>query len=94
MTKKSIAIRFLPVLALLIAALAFGQQSTRAEHMEGPDRVYFPQTGHYLSDGFLEYWRHNGDVPIFGYPITGEIEEDGTTVQYFERAVFEWRPRG
>jgi hypothetical protein len=29
---------------------------------------------------------------IFGYPITEEMEEGGITVQYFERARFEWRP--
>jgi hypothetical protein len=58
----------------------------------GPDRVYFPQTGHYLSYGFLDYWRSHGDIPIFGYPITDEINDPATglTIQYFERAVFEW----
>ena len=28
----------------------------------------------------------------FGYPITEEFEEGGYTVQYFERARFEWHP--
>ena len=58
----------------------------------GPDRVYFPQTGHYLSYGFLDYWRAHGSIQIFGYPITDEISDPSTglTIQYFERAVFEW----
>ena len=29
---------------------------------------------------------------MFGYPISGEITENGRTVQYFERARFEWHP--
>jgi hypothetical protein len=56
----------------------------------GPDRVYFPQTGHHLGDEFLNHWRDNGDLHVFGYPLTGEFDEDGLTVQYFERAVFEY----
>jgi lipoprotein-anchoring transpeptidase ErfK/SrfK len=56
----------------------------------GPSRVYFPQTGHYLSYAFLDYWHSNGGLPIFGYPITEELNQNGLTVQYFERAVFEY----
>lgn len=58
---------------------------------------YFPETGQYLSGGFRAYWERFGGLPIFGYPLTGEITEpceDGQlrTVQYFERAIFEWHP--
>jgi hypothetical protein len=66
--------------------------SAFANHDVGPTRVYFPQTGHHLSMGFLDYWRHNGGLYIYGYPLTEEISEDGRAVQYFERAVFEWHP--
>jgi len=31
-------------------------------------------------------------VAVFGYPLTEEIQEDGRTVQYFERSVFEYWP--
>lgn len=58
----------------------------------GPDRVYFPQTGHYLSYGFLDYWRAEGGIAVFGYPITEELSQNGMTVQYFQRAVFEYHP--
>ena len=58
----------------------------------GPDKVYFPQTGHHLGNDFLDYWRNNGGIFRFGYPLTEEIAEDGRTVQYFERAVFEHHP--
>ena len=61
-------------------------------------RLYFPETGHSLSGAFLTYWRENGGLPIFGYPLTEEFTEisstDGKpyTVQYFERNRFEYHP--
>jgi hypothetical protein len=56
--------------------------------------VFFPHTGHHLSNraGFLDFWRANGQVVVFGYPITEEIVENGRIVQYFERARFEFHP--
>ena len=56
---------------------------------------YFPETGHFVGHGFWRFWVENGGLPIFGYPLTEEVREvceDGVerTVQYFERAVFEW----
>ncbi|NTU78962.1 MAG: L,D-transpeptidase [Chloroflexales bacterium] len=56
--------------------------------------VYFPQTGHHLSNrsGFLNFWRSNGQVLVFGYPLTEEMVEGGRIVQYFERARFEYHP--
>ncbi len=60
--------------------------------------TYFPQTGHTLSGGFRGYWQGRGGLSIFGYPLTEEFLErnpdDGNfyTVQYFERARFEWHP--
>jgi hypothetical protein len=53
-------------------------------------RVYFPETGHTLGEGFLGYWQTNGGLRQFGYPISEEMAEDGLTVQYFERARFEY----
>ncbi|MBF6613379.1 MAG: M23 family metallopeptidase [Chloroflexi bacterium] len=53
-------------------------------------RVYFPQTGHTISNGFLNYWKANGSLATFGYPLSEEMGEDGLTVQYFERARFEY----
>jgi hypothetical protein len=78
------------VLVSMISALS--PQSAEASHDVGPDRVYFPQTGQYLGHAFLDYWRHNGAIHVFGYPITSEFNQDGMTVQYFERAIFEWHP--
>lgn len=56
--------------------------------------VYFAETGHHLSNrtGFLDFWRANGQVLIFGYPVTEEIVERGRIVQYFERGRLEYNP--
>jgi spore germination protein len=62
------------------------------------DRVYFSETGHTLAYGFLDYWRANGGLARFGYPRTEEFTEydpmvgRSYTVQYFERARFEYHP--
>jgi spore germination protein len=62
------------------------------------DRIYFPETGHTIAYGFLEYWRNNGGLARFGYPRTEEFTEfdpmvgQSYTVQYFERARFEYHP--
>lgn len=64
----------------------------------GPNHRYFPETGHSLGFAFLGYWNRNGGLAQFGYPISEEIREvsptDGKeyTVQYFERARFEYHP--
>jgi hypothetical protein len=53
---------------------------------------YFPQTDHSVSGRLLEYWQQNGGLDVFGYPLTDELTEAGRTVQYFERARFEYAP--
>jgi hypothetical protein len=58
----------------------------------------FTETGKTVKGKFLHYWLLNGGLPQQGFPISEEMEEvsetDGKayTVQYFERAVFEWHP--
>jgi acetyl esterase/lipase len=58
----------------------------------------FPETGKTVRGTFMRYWSLNGGLAQFGYPISDEIQEasetDGKTytVQYFERAVFEYHP--
>lgn len=62
------------------------------------NRLYFSATGHSLNYGFKTYWEQNGGLAQFGYPISEEFSEvnpaDGKTytVQYFERARFEYHP--
>jgi hypothetical protein len=62
-----------------------------------PGTRYFANTGHNLGGSFERYWEANGGLPQFGYPITDEFKEqleDGKTytVQYTERARFEYHP--
>ena len=54
---------------------------------------YFPQTGHSVHFAFLKFFRENGGIYIFGYPVTQEVVEDGRIVQYFQRARFEYHPQ-
>lgn len=59
---------------------------------------YFSETGHTLGGVFRQYWEANGGLAIYGLPLTEEVQEisviDGKpyTVQYFERARFEYHP--
>jgi outer membrane protein assembly factor BamB len=65
---------------------------------EEPGSVLFPETGKRVGGQFLQYWQSHGGLLQQGYPISDEFTEtsdlDGKqyTVQYFERAVFEYHP--
>lgn len=62
------------------------------------NRSFYPETGHFLGYGFRYYWERNGGLAQFGYPLTEEFREVNPadnkeyTVQYFERARFEYHP--
>ena len=72
----------------------------------GPGCAYFAATGHTVCGGFLGYWQSHGlefgdpgitareSLALFGYPLSEEFTDPATglTVQYFERARFEWHP--
>jgi hypothetical protein len=88
MSRALLALVF--VFASIVSAIP--PQPAAASHDQGPNRVYFSQTGQYLGHAFLDYWRHNGAIHVFGYPISSEFTQNGMTVQYFERAIFEWHP--
>ena len=73
-------------------AVATGPLPTdRAQPGDPAVSDFFPQTGHNISHGFRAYWKENGDVGVFGYPLTDEFVENGVTVQYFERVRLEYR---
>ena len=62
-----------------------------------PGMTHFAVTGHNVGPRFMAYWRANGGLEQFGYPLTEPFDqrlEDGKTytVQYFERARFELHP--
>jgi hypothetical protein len=59
--------------------------------------VLIPETGKWLGGAFRQRWERNGGLFVNGYPISDEFQEraaDGKTytVQYFERARFEFHP--
>jgi len=75
-------------------ALARRLGATSASALPVVQNMFFSPTNHHVSDraGFLRFWRANGGVLIFGYPISEEIVENGRIVQYFEHARFEYHP--
>jgi hypothetical protein len=56
----------------------------------------FPETGHQVCGRLLSYWRENGGLPVFGYPIgpqqTVTIEGRPYQAQEFERNRLELHP--
>lgn len=63
----------------------------RAQPLDPSVADYFEQTGHNVRHGFRDFWRDNGGVAQFGYPLTEEFVEGGVDVQYFERARLEYQ---
>lgn len=64
---------------------------------DSADRRYIAETQHIIKFGFKEVWETRGAEQIFGYPISEEVQEvleNGRwhTVQYFEKARFEYWP--
>src|SRR3954453_10309606 len=92
-------VRFLPSLAagavLAPLLLAPGAQSAQAQQ---PSCRTFPETGKTVCGKFLTFWDTHGGLAQQGYPISeafqevSELDNKPYTVQYFERAVFEWHP--
>ncbi|MDB5081292.1 MAG: hypothetical protein JWP00_3216 [Chloroflexi bacterium] len=62
------------------------------------DRFYFRETKHTLEGGFKAYWEKWGGLPVYGFPVSEPFTElnpadnKAYTVQYFERARFEYHP--
>ncbi len=53
------------------------------------DTLYFKDTGFYVLAPFAAYWAQNGGLAIFGLPISAATDQNGRTIQWFERARFE-----
>ena len=93
MNKKRL-ISMLAILAILLPALA---PASRVSYAADDSRT-FPETGKTVSGTFLDYWNTHGGLAQQGFPISEEMDEESDTdgktytVQYFERAVFEYHP--
>ncbi len=84
----------LGVMAGRLGAEILAAQGTPWESLEPaaqtpPGCRYFAETRHTLCEPFLSYWKRNGGLERFGYPISQpQSESVGNwkgTVQYFER---------
>ncbi|HYO50783.1 MAG TPA: prolyl oligopeptidase family serine peptidase [Chloroflexia bacterium] len=93
---------YIMALSLLLAVTFSGgvanQQANAAATPKSAVRLSggekcFKDTGKCMHGIFLGYWQDKGGLAQFGYPITDELTEEGRTVQYTERARFEWHPQ-
>lgn len=86
---------------LLAVGYAAGVSSTitgKAGPLAQNNCQSFPETKQTVCGRFLKYWQEHGGLAQQGFPISGEFQEKSDlngqtyTVQYFERAVFEFHP--
>ncbi len=76
----------------------YGSAGAPDQHPSTDNPRRFPETGQTIGGLFRTYWEAHGGLAQQGYPISNEFTEvsalDGQsrTVQYFQRAVFEYHP--
>lgn len=81
--------------ALLGIVLLAGGLVPAALLAQGGERC-FAETGYCIDGRIREYWEQNGGLPVFGFPITAQMEEfiegQPRQVQWFERNRMELHP--
>lgn len=77
---------------LAITALSLLLVAAPAWRASAQTQSCFPETGQCVSGPFLTFWQNNGGLPVFGFPLSTTSQENGRTVQYFERQRFELHP--
>jgi hypothetical protein len=76
----------------------YGNTGTPPQAANQENPRFFPETSKTVGGAFRAYWEENGGLAQYGYPLTNEFQEQSFlngktyTVQYFERAVFEFHP--
>ena len=85
-----LSIATLSLSIVLLAAVAIAHNWVRAANSSAPPSRYFSSTGYTVSGSFLSFYESNGGLPIFGFPISNQVVENGRPVQYFERQRFEY----
>jgi hypothetical protein len=77
----------LSLIMVIVAAPAAQAQS---------DQRCFSETGHCIAGRIRQYWEQNGGLPVFGFPITPQQEEQiegrPVQVQWFQRNRLELHP--
>lgn len=78
------------------ATITISDRPVYVRQTAGGER-FFPETGQTARGPFFRFWNANGGTAVFGLPISAERQEVGDdgkrySVQYFERARFEYHP--
>ncbi len=59
----------------------------------GDKTLWFEETGHVVSKGFLDYFEATGGLEVHGYPLTEPFTTaDGVIVQYFQKSRIQYDP--
>ncbi|HEX7103062.1 MAG TPA: prenyltransferase/squalene oxidase repeat-containing protein [Nitrolancea sp.] len=88
----------LPIWPLHAPGRTLDQAKSAAQAGDAQRCIFFAETKHNACNGFLAYFDQFGGVDAFGYPLTEEFTSVDpatgrpTTMQYFQRARFEWHP--
>ena len=86
--------RLTAVLAVVVLSLSsFAPGAAAAQPVEP---LCFTETGQCIDPIFRFYWEANGGLAIYGFPLNAagpqQLDQRQYTVQYFERARFEYHP--
>ncbi len=79
-------------LAIVISLLLTACQEQPASKVDMAESHYFVETDHTVRGDFWRFFNRYGGVESLGYPLTEEMEDDGWTVQYFEKGRMERHP--
>ncbi len=74
------------------SAVPINMLSATPANTIGYNILLFKETQHSVASPFLDYWKANGDIRVFGYPVSEATYQNGLLVQYFERARMEYHP--
>src|SRR5436305_15068871 len=90
---------FIPVALIGMCVISINQPPSHLPALaQQANCQTFKETGQTLCGRLLTYWQTHGGLAQQGYPISSEFREKSDlngeiyTVQYFERAVFEYHP--
>ncbi len=76
----------------LLGEFLYKKGSPLPNPVNSPSCQYFPETNHQVCYAFLDFFKANGGIAQFGYPISDIELHEGRMVQFFQRAAFEWHP--
>jgi hypothetical protein len=89
MTRKNYHLIVAAVVAVVLSVVSVA-------HAQGPDErcKYYYETEHYVCGKFLEYYSSQGDLEIFGYPLSEAYYDPDLEleVQYFQNSRIEYHP--